>query len=187
MEDTKVEDNTAIIEQMLRDAEKAEEPSEMARNPVIHKGDEDVPVPMIGKVTSAGYVTVYDTKTGVPSKVNNNMIRSMLKKKRADGSPVFGIRQTVKPVVGTFNCLLHQSDPNREHYDAIGLAVCPKGNLASIYQVRRHMLKKHKVEWDAIEQERTDKEKQEDRDFQRLLLSRATEAPLYISAKDKKK
>ena len=52
------------------------------------------------------------------------------------------------------------------------------------------MEKRHKTEWGAIESERLDAEKQEDRAFQRTLMERAMgapveKAPLYVS--DKKK
>ena len=59
------QENERQIEEMLRDAEKAKEPGELGRNKVVHKGDADAP-PMIGRVESAGYTKVYDTKTGVP-------------------------------------------------------------------------------------------------------------------------
>ena len=186
MEDTKLSE----LEEMLRGTKSAEEPGEDL-NEIIQKGNEDKDKPEIGAmtVTSAGYTIVYDTRTGWPSTINNNNLRSVLRKTREDNSYFFGLKQTVKPVEGTFKCLLHKDDSNREHYDTIGLAVCPKNNLSSPYQVMRHMQKRQKVEWGAIDQERKDAEKKEDRDFQRTLMSKALEekAPLYVSDKDKKK
>ena len=181
-------DNDTKIEEMARKSDVAEEPGAALLDDVIQKGDVETPSTGGMKITSAGYTWVYDTKTGVPSKINNNNLMAVLRKKWSDDSYVFGIKQTVKPKFGEFKCLLHSNDPNRSHYDDIGLAICPKDNLASPYQVRRHMLKKHKTEWDAIEQERIDTEKKEDREFQRMLISKATsEAPLYVSNKDKGK
>ena len=179
----------AKIEKALLDAEVAPEPGEDLGD-IIQRGVEDENKPAIGpmKITSAGYTVVYDTRTGIDSTINNNNLRSVLKKKRLDGTLVFGLEQTVTPKEGQFKCLLHEDDSNRAHYNDIGLAVCPKGNLASPYQVRRHMEKRHKTEWGAIEAERIESEKQEDRDFQRTLMERAMgEAPLYVSDKDKKK
>ena len=178
--------SNAKLEEEIRDAEKANEPGEISINPIVHRGDDKAPT-MVATVESAGYTWVYDTTTGVPSKVNNNMLPSMLRKKRADDSYVFGTRQLVIPKQGTFKCYLHASDPNRGHYDDLGFAVCPKDNLSAPFHVRRHMQKRHKVEWAAIEEERKDKEKAEDREFQRMLIGKATEkAPLYVSNKDKK-
>ncbi len=182
----------AQIEAALLKAQIAPEPGEDL-DEIIQKGIEDEDKPAIGpmKITSAGYTVVYDTKTGVDSTINNNNLRAVLRKKRLDGTRVFGLEQTIVPTVGQYKCLLHQEDPNRGHYNDIGLAVCPKGNLASPYQVRRHMEKRHKTEWGAIEAERTDAEKKEDRDFQRTLMERAMgnpveeKAPLYVSDKDK--
>lgn len=192
MEDTNRDIN---IEEMLRGADKAEEPGTFTTEAVAREAGTDT----IGEikavsVASAGYTWVYDTRTGIPSKINNNNIRSVLRKKREDGSYVFELKQRVKPKEGTFPCLLHSSDPNRQHYTDIGLAVCPKDNLASPYQVRRHMEKRHKMEWAAIEDERKVKEKEEDKAFQRLLMSKAfeekavgtPEAPLYVSDKPPK-
>jgi len=194
---TKVEkENEQLIEEMLANAEKADEPGELVKNPVIHRGDGDVPSPMVmSSLKSAGHSRMWDTKTGVESLTNNNMLATQLKKMRPDGTRVY---TTTKPLVapkrGDYKCLLHIGDPNRKHYDDLGLAVCPKDNLNSPFQVRRHMEKRHKTEWAAIEQERTDREKKEDRDFQKQLMSRALgetrvteEAPLYISRKDREK
>lgn len=52
------------------------------------------------------------------------------------------------------------------------------------------MKSRHKTAWEAIEEERKDREKKEDRDFQRSIISRTVpeeKAPLYVSDKDKKK
>lgn len=176
-----------IIEEMLRDAEKAEEPGELAKDRVVQRGTGDNP-PMIALIESAGYTWVYDTKTGVPSKVNNNMLPRTLRKTRPDGSYVFSLKQTVIPKQGIYKCLLHRDDPNRKHYDEMGFAVCPKGNLSSPFHVKRHMKARHKVEWESIESERMDAEKKEEREFQRSLLGKAAgKAPLYVSDKDKAK
>jgi len=111
------------------------------------------------------YAVVYDTKTGVPSNVfrgfHDQNLSQVLQKKRPDGTPVFSTRQTVKPVQGTYKCFLHQDDPSRELYDRMGFAVCPKDNLASEYQARRHAQKRHKSEWEAVESMRQDKEKED--------------------------
>ena len=175
-------EDTHVLEQ-IRDAEKAPEPGESGKI-----DSEGLGIAMTMRVESAGWATVYDTKTGVPSTINDNMLVSTLRKKRPDGSYVFGLKQLVKPKQGTYICMLHKDDPNREHYDELGFAVCPKGNLSAPFHVKRHMQKRHKVEWAAIEDERLATEKKEDRDFQRMLVSKATEkAPLYVSEKDKKK
>ena len=185
-------EDTAKLEELLRGTKGADEPGENL-DEIIQKGTDEKPEIGGMTVTSAGYTIVYDTKTGWPSTINNNNLRQVLRKKRLDGSYVFGLRQTVKPVDGTFKCFLHKDDQNRELYNVKGFAVCPKDNLASPYQVTRHMQKRHKTEWGEIEKDRQDAEKKEDREFQRTLMSRVIgekpkeEAPLYVSKKDKVK
>jgi len=185
-----MEDNEKLIEEMINEAEKAAEPGELKRGQVINSGDEDMPAPMVAmKLKSAGYVYIYDNRTGDRSLCNRNMLLQALKKKRPDGSTVFTTaKPSIEPKQGHFKCLLHQDNPNRKHYDELGLAVCKKANLISPYQVRRHMEKRHKMEWATIEQERIDTEKREDREFQRQIMTKATGgAPLYVSKKDRAK
>lgn len=183
-----MEDNEKLLEEIMRDAEVAGEPGELAKKQVLHKGDDEMPSPMItAELKSAGYVYIYDTRTGDRSKCNRNMLVQHLKKKRDDGSTVFTTKNPgITPKKGTFKCMLHPDDPNRKHYDELGLPTCRKDNLNSRFQVMRHMQKRHKLEWQTIEQERIDAEKQEEKEFRRQLVGRAVEErPLYVSDKDK--
>jgi len=181
----------AQIEQMIRDAEKAGEPGEQQK--VIHRGDDEVPAAIAqASLQSAGWVYLYDTVTHERSICNRNMLQHALQKKRPDGSDVFTVHvPDVGPMRGAHKCMLHAEGPNREHYNDLGFAVCKKSNLRSPYEVRRHMQKRHKAEWAAIQEEREEQRRQEDRDFQRELLGRAkpVEAPpeVYESKADKAK
>ncbi len=184
----------ALIHEMLRDAQKTELPSELTKEPVIHRGDDDLPAPMVvNKITSAGYVYVWDTRTYEQIPILYYMLPSKMRQRREDGSYRFTTLDPGKlPKRGTYKCLLYKDDPNRKHYDDLGFRVCPKDNLASRYQVGRHMKLKHPAEWAAIEDERKERERQEDRELQRMVLGKVasvgtSEAPLYVSKKDKKK
>ena len=160
-----------LPEEMLRDAEITAEPGTIGKDPIVHKGDEEIPAPMVAKLKSAGYVFIYDTKTGEQSLTNRNMLPTQLKKKRADGSLVFTtVKPKKTPKRGTHKCLLHADDPNRSHYDELGLPVCKKDNLMSPFQVRRHMEKRHKMEWAAIQQEKQDIKEEEERKLRKALL-----------------
>jgi len=169
MEDT---ENTKLIEELMKDAEKAEEPGGADSSRLIHAGDDEMPAPMVRtKLESAGYVYVWDTRTGERSVVNRNMLPKQLEKTREDGSRVFTtMRPKQKPKRGNLKCLLHPDSPNRKHYDELGLAVCRKSNLTNPYQVKRHMEKRHKAEWATLEQERITKERDDERLFQRTIL-----------------
>jgi len=173
MEDTIVEnENTALLEELMRDVEKVPEPGELTGNSIITKGEDEVP-PMVGKVSSAGYVKMYDTRTGDVSLTNYNMLPMQLRKRREDGSLVFTTRDPgFRPNRGTYKCLLHKDNPNREKYDSMGLALCQKSNLTNQFQVMRHMQKRHKMEWEAIELDRKQTEKLEQQNLFRGLLDR---------------
>lgn len=125
----------------------------------------------VKKMQSAGWVYVWDNRTGERSVVNRTMLATQLKKVREDGTRVF---TTVDPGIpvkrGTCKCMLHAKDPNREHYDALGLPYCRKDNLTSPYQVRRHMEKRHPQEYAALKEEVDRKEKEEERKLRAMLL-----------------
>lgn len=168
--------NSAIIEQMVKEATSAPEPGTLKSGQVISKGDDDISSPQVlNRLKSAGYVYIWDTVTGELSVTNANMLRQQLGKKREDGSTVF---TTINPHItvkrGTLKCMLHKDDPNRKHYDELGLAVCPKDNLTAPYQVLRHMMKRHHQEWATLEQERQNAERESDRAFQRQLFGKAS-------------
>ena len=191
IEDTQT--NEALIEEMLRDAENAPEPGTLEK--VIHKGDEEQPAPMtLAKLESAGWVYIYETKDGQRSIANKGMLRQLLKLKNKDGTPRFTVNKPpYEPKRGTLKCLLHGDNPDRAHYSELGLPVCPKSNITNPLQVKRHMQKRHPVEWATLEQERIERERQEDkrerkedRELQHAIL-KATKPELYVSKRDRAK
>jgi len=152
--------NEPAVEEMMRDAEVAEEPGDMKQGAVISAND-DMTM-SAAELQSAGYVYVYDTRTADRSVINRNMLQQQLQKQRPDGSFVFSTRKPegIEPVIGTFKCLLHADDPNREKYDKMGLVVCPKSTLPSRYDVTLHMRFRHRREWLTIEGEREEEERE---------------------------
>lgn len=196
MEDTptQTKEEKALIEELIREVEAA---PVGGKPEVIFKGDETLPAPMVASKIypggDKGKVYIYDTKTGERSVALGYMLRELLKAKNPDGSTRFTTRKpSFSPKLGTHKCMLHPDNPNRAHYDELGFPTCRKSNLTSPYMVKKHMKSRHKVEFEAIEEERKDREKKEDRDFQRSIISRTVppveeKAPLYVSAKDQKK
>lgn len=177
-EDTRTaQENEALIQEMLRDAQKAEVDSDLKRNPVIHSGDEELPAPMtVKEMTNAGYVWMYDTRTGEQIPCLYYMLPSKLRTRRPDGSFVFTTNDPgFRPKSGTIKCMLHPDNPDRDHYNELGFRTCPKANITNPYQLTQHMKHRHPQEWEAIEEERKAKEKEEDRAFQRLLLAQGLE------------
>ena len=150
---------TEEIEEQMRDAEVAPETG------VKLDGTEPLTDMSPVKMQSAGYVYIYNTRTAERSVCNRNMLMAHLRKVRPDGSLVFTTRKSsFSPKRGTLKCMLHPDDPNRAHYDELGLATCRKANLTSPYQVQRHMLKRHKMEHATIKEEIANKEKEEARE-----------------------
>jgi hypothetical protein len=192
MEDTLTQGNEALIQEMLRDAQKATVPSE-TESPIIHRGDGELDAPMVVKeVSNAGYVWVWDTRSYEKIPVLSYMLAQKLRQKRPDGSYRFTTTDPKKlPIRGTIKCLLHPDRPEREYYNGLGFRTCQKSNLTNDYQLKQHMRKKHPQEWAAIEEYRKEKERAEDRALQKLLLeqrSTPVEAPvetppLYVSEK----
>uniref|UniRef100_A0A6M3IIQ9 C2H2-type domain-containing protein n=1 Tax=viral metagenome TaxID=1070528 RepID=A0A6M3IIQ9_9ZZZZ len=176
MEDTQKQqadpEREAMIAEMLREAEstKIELPSELTKNPVLNRDAKDEPPTVVSTVSSAGYVMVWDSRTYVQAPVLYYMLPQVLRKKRADGSYRWTTNNPGKrPQRGTYKCLLHKEDPNRDHYASLGFRECPKENITSPYQVTQHMKSRHKREWESIEDARLKAERAEDRDIQRML------------------
>ena len=171
------------IEEQMRDAEKVAEPKlDIDADEIKSAKGLGVESMEVGEVLSAGQVFIYDTRTGDRSICNRNNLAHNLQKKRPDGSLVFTtIKPKVEPVRGTHLCMLHPNYPERKYYDTLGLATCLKDNLRSAYQVRRHMEKRHKVEWGTIKEEIARREKEEakaerakDRKVQEAILKQAS-------------
>ena len=76
--------NEPAIEEMMRDAEEAIEPGEL--KPGVAIGQSDGMTMTTSELQSAGYVYVYNTKTGDRSVVNRNMLQGQLEKRHEDGS-----------------------------------------------------------------------------------------------------
>ena len=188
MKDT--QNNEALIEEMLRGADKANLPSDLTNNPVINKGDATLEAPMtVKEITEAGRVWIWDTRTYQRAPCLGYMLTTKLRFKREDGSFRWTTRDPGKlPMRGSVRCLLHPDSENREHFNELGFRVCKKDNVTNPYQLKQHMIKKHPQEWAAIEEEKRERERQEDRELQKLLLSRQAEKPpVYVSDKDKQK
>jgi len=172
----------ANIEQMIRDIQQVPEPGTTKPGQVLSDGKDTEGVPVtVGAISSAGYVMVYDSRTGEPSLCNKNMLPAQLKKKREDGSYVFTLNKpAIKLKRGQLKCILHPDNPKRAHYDEMGLPVCKKANLINQFQVTRHMEHKHKDEYKAIQLEIKEVEEKRQREFQERILNMATERPQSV-------
>src|SRR3990167_8915723 len=95
-----------------------------------------------------GFVTIYDTLTGMPSQVLYYMLSKTLKYRRTDdpSKRVFSMRQLVPYVLGNLPCILNPDHPMRPRLIEMGLGdrTCRKHNLRTSLDVRRHALHRHK-------------------------------------------
>ena len=170
------------VHEMLRDAEQAEEPGNMKIGTPI--GNANGIQMTATELRSAGYVYVYNVRTGDRSTVNRNMLEQQLSKTFEDGTYAFTTRKPegLEPSKGKIKCMLHADDPNREKYNSMGLPVCRKANIVASHDLRIHMEKRHRREWATINGDELQKEKQRELERQdnlaeaiRLLAER--EAP----------
>ena len=147
--------------ELIEEAEVAPEPGNFDRRQVIHSSSDVFPMEVqLSSLESAGYVYVYDTKTGSRSVVNRNMLETQLSNLRPDGTRFFTtVKPAFEPKRGTLKCLLHKDDPDRGQYDSWGFATCSKSNLISEFQVNRHVQIRHRMEWQTIYDERDGRRK----------------------------
>tara|TARA_R100001198_G_C5168287_1_gene170289 strand:+ start:124 stop:765 length:642 start_codon:yes stop_codon:yes gene_type:complete len=163
------------LEELLVEAEEFNDPSGLSEGRMLHSGNDEVPMPMgVSSLESGGYVYVYHTETGDRSRINSNMLAMQLTKTLDNGARAFTTEKpSFEPESGTIKCLLHPDDPNRGHYDSLGFATCPKENIPSPYQLQLHMAGRHRLENATIQEEAERVEKEEEREFQRMLLQAA--------------
>ena len=157
-------ENKESVQEMLRDAEAAEEPGNMKPGSIV--GNSNGMTMTASELSSAGWVYVYNVRTGDRSTVNRNMLEQQLQKKFDDGTFAFSTRKPegVEPPRGKIKCLLHKDDPDRELYRQMGLPECIKDNLNTIHELTTHMQKRHRREWASIDGERKNEERIKERD-----------------------
>lgn len=146
-----IQEADILLEALLADAQNVQEPG-LGR--VIQSGE----LPMIvGNLASAGYVKVWKVPgdhpdANVMSIINRNSLDQTLKKRLPNGERAFTVYEPEeKPFRGNLKCPLHVESPDRELYAQMGLPTCPKSNLRTRYQVRRHMRNRHPEELEAIQ------------------------------------
>ena len=167
-----IEAQERAIEELMNEVEDAPEPGSLGKGTGVHSATSNVPLSMsVSSLESAGYTYIYDRRTGRQSKTNKNMLQEQLEKRDELGVRIYTtVKPDFEPARGTLKCMLHKDQPEREHYDLMGLATCGKSNLTSEYQVQRHMQNRHRTEWATMSEEVARAEREEERAFQRTLM-----------------
>ncbi len=168
-------DPQLLIEAMQQMAAPAPEPGDFHVRDVIHKGDEQNPMPIVASsLQSAGYVFIYDLRTGDRSVTSRNLLHAQTTKLDSEGHRMFTtVPPKAQPARQTYKCLLHPESETRSRYDELGFGTCRKANLRSPLDLELHMRHRHKTEWETIEKERKDKQAEEDRELQRAFIQAA--------------
>ena len=158
---TKTRDEAEL--EMLKVMVEADKAPDPATEGIISKGDEAKNQPPITTTIrqSAGNVWLRRNSDGKLVQVNRNNLRFYLNAKFADGRPQFLPRSA--PFTGRtreprYWCTLSANHPDRPKMDDLNLEVCTKrGKLMTEAAVRRHLMKKHKDSWDAIQRDREER------------------------------
>ena len=148
---------------------------------VISRGE----APMVMTPTkSAGYITLRRNSDGKLVSINRNQLNERLKQRLDDGRPAWlSPKDTWIPKGVTkslmLKCLLHYAHPDRARMDALGLPVCStnKQNIPDQATLTRHMAKKHKDSWAAIQQDIT-RQREDKRDATQERMAEALTASL---------
>lgn len=153
--------------------------------------------PVGAKVTEVDrgrWIKVYNTRTG-DSSIMNIVHRPFLNPdnprawKWSDGTMMLSTTfpAGVTLVRGEFTCRLHPDHAKREYYDEIGLRgkTCfedggGKEGIPSEFDVTLHMERRHRREWALIKEDEARRERQDDRDWQRTLLTMARGDPVEV-------
>ena len=164
-----------------------------ATDPTVETGDKvnDVVVqptnsaPLAGAISERSgtkWVKLWNTRTGEEVTVNIWNLAAALKKVHKDpafpaflGKSLFSKQPTVKRVLGTYKCLLHPDQTMRAEYNKYGLPTCLSAHFASEAEVNRHMQKKHKEEYKALQATKAEAERQEMLELQRQQIKVMTE------------
>ena len=118
-------------------------------------------------------VTIYHVATGEASQCLYYMVADKCTMVGPDGKYIWTINpaEAATPHRGTYKCQLHPEHPDREWLDSIGLAgiECTKDNIPTVWQVREHARKKHNSALEAIKEAEARREREEDREAQRVM------------------
>lgn len=148
------------------------------------------PETLLGQPESAGYVVVFNKKTGKPVRVNKNNLTSQMRKTKCvisckakkcthDRVRVFTFTDPgFRPEAPSIACFLAESDSDRALWDSYGFAVCNTMLRTELDKIR-HGQRRHATEWAVreqrkgeLERSKYEDERREDREFQRALLEK---------------
>ena len=153
-------------------------PSYMKEGELINRPTDNDPAPMrVSSLRFNGYVEVWDTVTGVKSLQPWWLLWQTMKKQRPDGSKVFTRTDPkIPPNHGAdLFCYLNPASPESQRVKGMGFKPCTKQHIPHEDALMRHVKKSHSRAWEALERERTERIRQEDRQLQKDMLAAMTQ------------
>lgn len=159
----------------MNNAEEAEDPTFEGVGTVLQKPSNENPMAaVISEISGPGWVYLYNTMTHEKVKVNKWNLQQALKKRHNDpthpdfmGKPLFSTQKTGDRQYGQFHCYLYGGSDDKKceacgkvhtkhpMYDQCmdwGMKKCLGAHIPSPFEVRRHMERRHKIEWGAIKE-----------------------------------
>ena len=154
-------------------------PGYMKDGEILNRPSDENPAPMrVNSLAFKGYVEVWDTQTGIKSLQPRWLLWQTMRKKRADGSLVFTRTDPkIAPNHGAdLKCPLNPASPEHFRLKSMGFKECTKQHIPHQDALMRHVRKSHQRAWEAMEREREDRLREEDRQMQRDMLQALTAA-----------
>ena len=132
----------------------------------------------ISDMAFKGYVELWDTQTGRKILQPKNILWQIPSMKQKDGSQMYTRRDPhIEPNYGAkLFCALHPDSPDYSRLQGMGFKDCRKHNIPHEAARMEHLQKSHKRAFAALEREREDRIREEDRDLQREVLTAMTGA-----------
>ena len=154
-------------------------PSYMQQGEILNRPTEANPMALrVSDLRFKGYVEVWDSRTGIQSLQPYWLLWQTMRKTREDGSLVFTrTNPHIEPNYGAdLFCPLNPDSPEYSLLKGMGFQPCKKQHIPHQDGLMRHVKKSHSRAWDAMERERTEKIRNEDRKLQFDMLKAMTDA-----------
>jgi hypothetical protein len=170
----KPKETDATWEQLIApEVEEAAPETFMREGDVLNIPSEENPNPVrVSELGYKGYVKVWDTKTGTENLQPQWFLVQTMKLKHEDGTPMYTrTNPHIPPNYG--QDLFCPLNPESKEYASIagrGFKPCRKHHIPHRDAVDAHVRKSHRRAYEALERDRVDRMRDEDRELQRETL-----------------
>lgn len=148
-------------------------PGSLKEGEVVNIPSEDSPAAVrVSELRYKGYVPVWDTKTGVRILQPHFFLWQTMRMKHEDGTLMYTSTDPhIPPNYGQdLMCPLNPESPDFARIQGRGFKTCRKRHIPHLDAVEAHVRSSHKRAYLALERERQDRIREEDRELQRETL-----------------